>query len=143
MKLSSRIARWAAGACALALAGSALGHHSTAMFDMTKPRTVTGVVKQFDWTNPHTFIWMDVQEGGSTVEYSFEGMSPNYLSRTGWSHATLKPGETIDLQYFPLKDGRKGGFCAHVKLPGGQQLDNLPNGGARAASPPAAGGQSY
>jgi hypothetical protein len=134
VKLSSRMLPLAAGACALSLAGAALGHHSTAMFDMQRPTTVAGVVKQFDWTNPHTFIWIDVQESGSTVEYSFEGMSPNYLSRNGWSHSTLKPGEAIVLQYFPLKDGRKGGFCARVKLPGGQLLDNLPRGGG--APPP-------
>jgi len=119
----------AAGLCALTLAGTAPAHHSTAMFDMQKPTTVTGVVKEFDWTNPHTFIWVDVQEASGTVEYSFEGMSPIYLGYNGWTRHTLEPGQTISLQFFPLKDGRKGGFCARVKLPGGKVLDNLPNGG--------------
>jgi hypothetical protein len=111
---------------ALALAGAALAHHSTAMFDMLQTVKVTGVVKQFDWTNPHTFIWIDVQEGGATVEYSFEGMSPNYLSHNGWTRHTLQTGQTIDLEFHPLKDGRKGGFCSRVKLPSGEQLNNLP-----------------
>jgi hypothetical protein len=126
VKLSSRLPRLAAGACALFLAGAAVGHHSTAMFDMHKPVTVTGVVKQFDWTNPHTFIWIDVQEGGGTVEYSFEGMSPIYLGHNGWTRHTIERGQTIDLQYFPLKDGRKGGFCATVTLQDGKTLRNLP-----------------
>jgi hypothetical protein len=136
VKLTGSI-RLAAAASALLLAGTALGHHSTAMFDMQKTIKLTGVIKQFDWTNPHTFIWIDVQEGGSTVEYSLEGMSPNYLSRNGWTRHTLEPGQTIGLDYHPLKDGRKGGFCVRVTLPSGQMLNNLP-GPPPPGAPPAA-----
>lgn len=115
-----------AGAQALLLATTAFAHHSTAMYDLHRVVRLKGVVKEFDWTNPHTFIWIDVQQGGKLVEYGVEGMSPNYLSRNGWSHRTLEAGETIGMEIHPLKDGRKGGFCMNVTLPNGKLLGNLP-----------------
>jgi len=117
----------AMGAVALLLTvGIASAHHSTAMFDMQHTVKVTGTVTQFDWTNPHTFIWMDVLNNGTTEHWSVEGMSPNYLSRNGWSRHTLKAGDKIDMEVHLLKDGRKGGFCATVTLPDGKTLRNLP-----------------
>jgi hypothetical protein len=119
----------ATGALALLLsAGIASAHHSTAMFDMQHTVKVVGTVTQFDWTNPHTFIWMDVLDStnGATEHWSVEGMSPNYLSRNGWSRHTLKPGDKIDMEVHLLKDGRKGGFCATVTLADGKTLRNLP-----------------
>jgi hypothetical protein len=115
------------GALALLLvAGIASAHHSTAMFDMQHTVKVSGTVTQFDWTNPHTFIWMDVLNNGATEHWSVEGMSPNYLSRNGWSRHTIKAGDKIEMELHLLKDGRKGGFCATVTLPDGKTLRNLP-----------------
>jgi len=117
----------AMGAAALLLTvGIAAAHHSTAMFDMQHTVKVTGTVTQFDWTNPHTFIWMDVMNNGATEHWSVEGMSPNYLSRNGWSRHTLKAGDKVDMEVHLLKDGRKGGFCATVTLADGKTLRNLP-----------------
>lgn len=128
MNLANRTVRSVAmGAVALLLTvGIASAHHSTAMFDMQHTVKVSGTVTQFDWTNPHTFIWMDVMNNGATEHWSVEGMSPNYLSRNGWSRHTLKAGDKIDMQVHLLKDGRKGGFCATVTLPDGKTLNNLP-----------------
>jgi hypothetical protein len=111
--------------------GIAAAHHSTAMFDMQHMVKVTGTVTQFDWTNPHTFIWMEVMNAqtGASENWSVEGMSPNYLSRNGWSRHTLKPGDKISMDVHLLKDGRKGGFCATVTLPDGKTLRNLPGPG--------------
>ena len=117
----------AMGAVTLLLTvGIAAAHHSTAMFDMQHTVKVTGTVTQFDWTNPHTFIWMDVMNNGATEHWSVEGMSPNYLSRNGWSRHTLKAGDKIDMEVHLLKDGRKGGFCSTVTLADGKTLRNLP-----------------
>ena len=139
MKPSIRSMRsFAAGAAVLLLGTSGtFAHHSTAMFDMMHTVTVTGTVKEFDWTNPHTFIWMDVMNAstGTSETWSVEGMSPNYLSRNGWTRHTLKPGDKIGMEIHPLKDGRKGGFCATVTLPDGKLLHNLP---ARPGASPAA-----
>jgi hypothetical protein len=115
------------GALSLLLAaGAAVAHHSTAMFDMQHTVAITGTVTQFDWTNPHTFIFMEVMNNGSSENWSVEGMSPNYLSRNGWTRHTLKPGDKIGMEVHLLKDGRKGGFCATVTLPDGKKLANLP-----------------
>ena len=117
------------GALSLLLgAGAAVAHHSTAMFDMQHTVTVTGTVTQFDWTNPHTFIFMEVMNTatGTSESWSVEGMSPNYLSRNGWTRHTLKPGDKIGMEVHLLKDGRKGGFCSTVTLPDGKKLANLP-----------------
>jgi opacity protein-like surface antigen len=111
----------AAGAAAPALA-----HHSFAMFDFQASKTVTGTVEQFDWTNPHTFIWLQVPTAnGGSERYGFEGMSPNYLGRRGWSKSTLKPGDKVTVMYHPLKDGSKGGTYQKVQLSDGKELMNI------------------
>ena len=124
-------ARLTAAFAALALAGAtaapALAHHSFAMFDFQASKTVTGTVEQFYWTNPHTFIWLQVPTGanGATERYGFEGMSPNYLGRRGWSKSTLKPGDKVTVTYHPLKDGSKGGTYQKVQLQDGKELANI------------------
>ena len=78
---------------------------------------------EFQWTNPHTWVWLDVPNGKRGVDtYGFEGMSPNYLERRGWSRKTLKPGDTITVTYFPLKNGDKGGSFLIGKRPNGEEL---------------------
>jgi opacity protein-like surface antigen len=124
--------------CLVLAAGAAVAHHSTAMFDMQHTVTLSGTVTQFDWTNPHTFIFMEVMNNGATESWSIEGMSPNYLSRNGWTRHTLKPGDKIGMEVHLLKDGRKGGFCATVTLPDGKKLNNLPARPGTAPSPDSA-----
>src|SRR5215475_8804832 len=112
-------AAFAALALAAGAAAPALAHHSFAMFDFQASKTVTGTVEQFDWTNPHTFIWLQVPTGagnGATARYGFEGMSPNFLGRRGWSKETLKPGDKVTVTYHPLKDGQNGGTYQKVTL---------------------------
>jgi hypothetical protein len=122
------------GAMAIAVAatvcavGRASAHHSTAMFDMTKNVSLQGTIKEFQWTNPHTFIYIEVPNGaGGMDEYGIEGMSPNYLARVGWDKHTLSSGEKVELIIHPLKDGRKGGFDVSVKKPDGTLMYNLPH----------------
>jgi len=123
--------RTACAALALAfVASAAVAHHSTAMFDMQHTITIKGTVTQFDWTNPHTFIYMEVPNAAGVAEkWGIEGMSPNYLNLNGWTRHTLKPGDKIDMQVHPLKDGRKGGFCSSVTLADGKVMYNLPHRG--------------
>jgi hypothetical protein len=118
---------------AMVTALPALAHHSTAMFDFSKTIELKGTVKSFQWTNPHT--WTVVTVGNA--EYGLEGMSPNYLSRNGWSRHTLNAGDKVTLQVYRLKDGRKGGFMVSVIPPDGKLLYNLPkraNGDAASAA---------
>ena len=111
-------------------ATTAVAHHSTAMFDMQHTVTIKGTVTQFDWTNPHTFIWVDVvNDKGVTETWAIEGMSPNYLGRRGWSKTSVKPGEKITVSIRPLKEGKTGGMFIRaqigdrVLLPGGAPTD--------------------
>lgn len=126
---------------ALALAAPALAHHSTAMFDFTKTVELTATVKEFQWTNPHTWTTVTVT-GKGAGEYGLEGMSPNYLSRNGWTKRTLKPGDKIVVAIHPMKDGRKGGFMISATLPDGKTLYNLPRRTTPAAAAAAAAGES-
>jgi hypothetical protein len=104
-------------------AGAALAHHSFTMFDSSKEITLTGVIKEFQWTNPHTFTWVDVPNASGVVEtWALEGMSPNYLGRRGWSKNTLKPGEKITVVIYALKDGEKGGTFLRCILADGKAM---------------------
>ena len=109
----------AAGAVAL----PAAAHHSTAMFEWgssTEMKNVT--VERWMWTNPHTFLYVKDEAGN---RWAFEGMSPNHLSRAGWSKRSLAPGEKVDLTYYKLRDGRRGGFNVTVTRADGTKLNQL------------------
>src|SRR5256885_13007108 len=81
-------------------------HHSTAMYNMASPTTVTGVVKRFEWTNPHAFIYLEVtDENGKKVEWAIEMMSLNHLKSYGWLHTTVKPGDMITCTGGAAKSG--------------------------------------
>ncbi len=116
-----------AGAAALAAAVPALAHHSTAMFDMEHEVQIVGTVKDFQWTQPHTWITFLVPSPTGVIEYGIEGMSPSYLGRNGWSKHTLSPGDKVTLSIHPLRDGRKGGFDSSITWPDGHVLYNLPH----------------
>jgi len=114
-------------------AGPAIAHHGFADYDMTRQLTVSGKVRAFQWTNPHTWLWLDVPNGkGGTTLYAFEGMSPNYLGRRGWTRESLKPGDQITVNFFPFKDPKKkGGTLAFAKKPNGEEFNNFVPAGAK------------
>jgi hypothetical protein len=119
-----------AAAAALAIAAPALAHHSFAMFNQRQIMTLEGTVTEFQWTNPHAFIEMDVTAGGARQHWSIELNSPNNLKRQGWSRTALKRGDRISLRMNPLRDGSHGGLFLDVKLPDGRTLDSgLPKNG--------------
>ena len=102
------------GAVALA-AAPAQAHHSFAMFDMTKEVTVTGTVRQFQWTNPHAYIQLMAKDAqGRDVEYSLEMGAPMYLYARGWRPRTLRAGQQIRVKLNPLRNGRPGGVVREV-----------------------------
>jgi hypothetical protein len=100
----------------------ALAHHSFAMFDATKLQSKQGVVKEVQWTNPHVWLRLAVQENGQEVVYSYEGAAIAVLKRVGWLRDSVKAGDTVTVVGHPYKDGRSGGSIEHVVLPGGQNL---------------------
>ncbi len=94
----------------MVFAVAAQAHHSFAMFDNEKEQTIEGEVKEFQWTNPHIWIQINVKDAdGKVVEYSIEGGSPNGLRRQGWTRDSFKPGDKVVVKMHPLKDGAPGG----------------------------------
>ena len=117
-------------ALALAAAVPALAHHSFAMFDQTKVMTLDGTVREFQWTNPHSFIELDVVSGGRTQRWSIELNSPNNLTRQGWRRTSLKAGERISVRIAPLRNGHAGGLFLDLRKADGRVLDSgLPKNG--------------
>jgi hypothetical protein len=106
---------------AAGLAGfSALAHHSFSVFDMTTEKTIEGEVVEFEWTNPHTWTWVNVKNADGTVtEWGLEGMSPNFLGRRGWTNSTLKRGDHVAITIYPLKSGEPGGTFLRATLADG------------------------
>ena len=107
----------------LFLCGPAFAHHSFAMFDQSKVVTLKGVVREFQWTNPHAFIHIEVpnDSGGKDV-WQVELNSPNNLTRQGWRSTSVKVGDEVTLMLNPLRDGTKGGLFMSVTLPDGKVL---------------------
>lgn len=111
-----------AGAVAL-VAGTAQAHHSFAMFDMTKEVTVSGTVKEFQWTNPHAYIQIVAKdEQGRDVEWSMEMGAPMYLYARGWRPSSLRAGMQVRVTLNPLRNGRPGGVVREVVTADGRQI---------------------
>ena len=107
----------------LPVANRARAHHSFSVFDMQTEKTLEGEVVEFQWTNPHTWTWLNVtNEDGSVTKWGLDGMSPNFLGRRGWSKNTLKPGDRIKVVIAPLKSGEPGGTFLRATLADGTQM---------------------
>lgn len=109
-------------AALLAFAAQALAHHSFSAFNTDVEKTITGTVNRFEWTNPHTWVWVDVPDNGKVVTWGVEGMSPNYLARRGWSKNTFKPGDKVTLTIRPMRDGSPGGMFVRGILADGKPV---------------------
>jgi hypothetical protein len=93
------------------------------MYDMQNPVTVTGVVKRFEWTNPHAFIFLEVKdEKGVVTEWEVEMMSLNHLRSYGWTRSTVKPGETISCTGGRAKSGDPSMISSLMKLADGRSI---------------------
>jgi hypothetical protein len=141
MKFASRI--WLIGVAALVIVLPVMAHHSYAVFDVTKQLTVAGTVAKFEWTNPHTYLWVYVPKPDSPKEYDlygFENGPPSMMTRVGWTSSVLKSGDKVSIDYSPLKDGRHGGHLIQITLADGRILHGdpaAPGGAAFGARPPA------
>lgn len=113
-------------AVALGLAGAApqaSAHHSFAMFDQQKVLRKDAVtVREFHWTNPHTYVVVDVRDGSGTTSYTLECSSTNMLSQSGWKFNTIKPGEKLNVEFYPLRNGKPGGMLKTITLASGKTL---------------------
>lgn len=95
-------------ACLLASSGPALAHHGSAAYDMTRPLTLKGTVKDFQFIQPHPLITLEVKDDqGSIAEWSVEMTAPNHLVHFGWNGKKLKAGDQITVVGLPSKNGLK------------------------------------
>jgi hypothetical protein len=132
----------ALGLAGIAVAMSAIpafAHHSFAMFDAEKKVTLEGTVKEFQWTNPHSWILLTVSNAeGKPEQWAIEMGGPGGLARQGWVPKTLTPGMKVKTIIHPLRDGTAGGQFMAVTLPDGTELGNpngRPNANAGGATP--------
>jgi hypothetical protein len=99
-----------------------IAHHSASMFDDEKVLELTGTVKELQWTNPHIWIQVVVDDKGVKKEWSLEGGSPNSLSRNGWRSTTFKPGDVVTVRLNPMKDGTPAGQFIAAKFADGKTI---------------------
>jgi hypothetical protein len=101
-------------------------HHSFAMFDAQKKMTLEGTVKEFQWTNPHSWIVIMAKDpAGGEKQWAIELGSPGGLARQGWLPKTLTPGMPVTATFHPLKDGSPGGQFMAIVLPNGCMMGDL------------------
>lgn len=123
MKLSALAV---AGIAVVMSAVPAFAHHSFSMFDAAASKTVEGVIKEFQWTNPHSWILMMVSNSqGQLEQWSIEMGGPVGLARQGWTPKTLKPGMQVKTVIHPLRDGSNGGQFMAITLPDGTLMGDV------------------
>jgi len=107
------------------VAGGAFAHHSDAMFERAKVLELTGTIKEFQFTNPHTWVQVEVKnDKGESVEWSLEWGSPNQLGRQGIRPSTFPAGAAVTIRTNPMKDGTAAGAFIGAKLSDGTIIGN-------------------
>jgi uncharacterized protein DUF6152 len=98
-------------------------HHSLAPYVQTRADAVVGTVKEFAWTNPHTWLTLLVRdEQGAMVEWTFEGAATSRLATAGFKKDSVMPGDTISVSFNPRRDGKPGGMFVAVTMSNGKTL---------------------
>jgi hypothetical protein len=107
-----------------AFAAPAIAHHSFAMFDAEQTVTLEGTVKEFEWTNPHAWLRVMVNDAktGNPVLWALELSSPSRLVTMGMRADSVKPGDAVSVTFHPMKNGSRGGQFLQAVLPGGKKV---------------------
>ena len=122
--MSKKLSPLMAGVGLLMVAFPIVAHHGTnASYDLSKQVTLSGVVTEFVWTNPHCQLFFDVKDDkGNVVHWAGETNSPGVLSQAGWNKRIMKPGDQITITLSPSKAGTPVGVVRKIVLPDGQEL---------------------
>jgi len=113
-------------------------HHSFGVeYDVNKPVTLTGVITSIEWTNPHSFVYIDVKDQtGKVTNWKFEGFPPSVLYRSGWKrNSTIKTGDTITIFGWQSRSGGAWGHARSVTCPDGKKLYFGPSPGLGGGGP--------
>jgi len=99
-------------------------HHSQALYTNADGAiSITGVVRRLEFTNPHSFIYVDVTgEDGKTKLWALELMSMRGLKMLGWTNDTVKPGDMITVAGRPAKNGAPAMYAEAIRLPDGRSM---------------------
>lgn len=111
-------------AAAILVAIPALAHHSfAAEYDSQAPITIKGTVTKVEWTNPHSYVYVDVKDAnGNVVNWAIEGYPPNTLRRTGFTRDAMKAGDVVTINGWKARDGVNRAAARDVTLPNGNKL---------------------
>jgi hypothetical protein len=107
-----------------AIGGTALAHHSFAVYDHSRTLSLSGTVTKWQWSNPHAYLDIDVKDAkGAVKHYTLEGTSINMLQRTGWRSNMIKAGDQVKAVAAPLLNGEPGGLLLEVTLANGEKKE--------------------
>jgi len=108
----------------------AMAHHSfAAEYDSHNLITLTGVISKIEWTNPHTYVYVDVKDAsGAMTTWALEGYPPNTLKRTGFARSALKEGDSITITAYKSKDGSNTGAGREITFSDGSKKFLGPEG---------------
>jgi hypothetical protein len=133
MILPARVSVAVAG---IVLSATAFGHHSTTAYDLSRSITLDATVTRFEWTNPHS--WINLQVAGTGADsgaWAIEFGAPNLNARAGWKHDDVKVGDKVTVIVSPMRDGSHNATLQSIILPDGRKL----LGAAEFLRPPAPG----
>jgi hypothetical protein len=123
MSLVKRVFAVFTAVTVLSVAGTAFAHHSFAVYDHSRSVNVKGTVTKWQWSNPHAYLDIDVNEGGSVKHYTLEGTSINMLQRTGWRSNMIKAGDEVKVVFAPLLSGQPAGLLLEITLANGEKKE--------------------
>jgi hypothetical protein len=100
-------------------------HHSAIAYDRNADVELTGTIREFQYTNPHSWLYVQVvDKTGQTVDWGFEAEGPSTLLRAGIKVSLLRPGEKVTVKGHPLKDGRPAAILVSVTKADGSVLSS-------------------
>jgi hypothetical protein len=110
------------GTAALLMSVASAHHSFGAEFDSDKPVKLEGRVVKMEWTNPHTWLYLDVENNGKVEHWMVEGGAPGVLLRNGWTKNTLPEGTKVVVNGHQAKDGAFRANSSSITFPDGRKL---------------------
>src|SRR5215469_390971 len=123
MNFVKRVFVISAAITVLCLSGTAFAHHSFAVYDHSHTVNVKGTVTKWQWSNPHAYLDIEVNEAGTVKHYTLEGTSINMLQRTGWRSNMIKAGDEVKVVFAPLLSGQPAGLLLEITLANGEKKE--------------------